>query len=198
VKSSRVRESKEAQRPRRKKSGPATAAKDWLPLKRILCPVDQAPVSTSIPAGTRLGCGSGHGPTEAACRALKAAEELAGIFCGEMLLVHVLPPTPQPLPPLDGAYTPPFDVVAYEEELRRDYQFSLERVRRERLGAKTSVRVRVMTGDPATEIVRIAREEKVDLIVMPTHGRDGLSHVFFGSVAEKVVRHAECPVLTLH
>jgi universal stress protein A len=55
-----------------------------------------------------------------------------------------------------------------------------------------------VTGDPATEIVRLAKEEQSDLIVLPTHGRTGLSHVFFGSVAEKVVRHAECPVLTLH
>jgi nucleotide-binding universal stress UspA family protein len=129
---------------------------------------------------------------------LKAAEELANTFCGELLLVHVLPPTPLPMPPLDGSWTPPFDVVAYEEQLREDYRLSLERVRRERLDAKTSARVRVVTGDPATEIVRIAKEEKIDLVVMPTHGRDGLSHAFFGSVAEKVVRHAECPVLTLH
>jgi len=169
-----------------------------LPLKRILCPVDQTPVSTSAPAGAQPDCAHGHGPTEAACRALSAAEELANTFCGELLLVHVLPPTPLPVPPLDGSWTPPFDVVAYEAQLREDYRLSLERLRKERLGAKARVRVRVLTGDPATEIVRIAKEEKADLIVLPTHGRTGLSHVFFGSVAEKVVRHAECPVLTLH
>jgi universal stress protein A len=184
--------------PPRKKAQTTRRAAKWLPLKRILCPVDQAPVSTSAPPGAQPDCVRGHGPTEAACRALKRAEELADTFCAELLLVHVLPPTPQPLPPLDGAYTPPFDVVAYEEELRRDYQLSLERLRKERLGRKVNVRERVVTGDPAIEIVRMAKEEKIDLIVMPTHGRDGLSHVFFGSVAEKVVRHAECPVLTLH
>ena len=171
---------------------------EWLPLKRILCPVDQTPVSKSEPEGAQPDCAHGHGPTEAACRALKAAEELATAFHGELLLVHVLPPTPLPLPPLDGSWAPPFDVVAYEEQLREDYRLSLERLRKERLGAKTAVRARVVTGDPADEIVRIAREEKADLIVLPTHGRTGLSHVFFGSVAEKVVRYAECPVLTLH
>jgi nucleotide-binding universal stress UspA family protein len=56
---------------------------------------------------------------------------------------------------------------------------------------------RLLTGDPATEIVRLAKEEDVDLIVMATHGRTGLRRMLMGSVAEAVVRHAECPVLTL-
>jgi nucleotide-binding universal stress UspA family protein len=170
----------------------------WLPLKHILCPVDQAPVSTAAPPGAQPDCVHGHGPTEAACRALKTAEELADTFGGELLLVHVVPPTPVPLPSIDGAPVPSFDVVAYEEQLREHYRASLERLRKERLGSKTKVRVRVVTGDPASEIVRLAKEEKADLVVLPTHGRTGFSHVFFGSVAEKVVRHAECPVLTLH
>jgi nucleotide-binding universal stress UspA family protein len=55
---------------------------------------------------------------------------------------------------------------------------------------------RMVTGDPATEIVRVAEEEGVDLIVMSTHGRSGLTRVLMGSVAELVVRRAPCPVLT--
>ena len=184
--------------PRKKKSEMSEPANGWLPLKRILCPVDQTPVSTSAPAGDQPDCAHGHGPTEAACRALKAAEELAVAFDGELLLVHVVPPTPVPTPAIEGALTPPFDVVAYEEQLREHYRASLEQMRKERLGHKIKVRVRVATGDPANEIVSMAKEEKADLIVLPTHGRTGFSHVFFGSVAEKVVRHAECPVLTLH
>jgi nucleotide-binding universal stress UspA family protein len=184
--------------PRSKKPEPTEPATTWLPLKRILCPVDQTPVSTSEPSGAQPDCAHGHGPTEAACRALKTAEELAVALGGELLLVHVVPPTPVPQPSIEGALTPPFDVVSYEEQLREHYRVSLERLRKERLSHKTNVRVRVVTGDPATEIVRLAKEEKSDLIVLPTHGRTGFSHVFFGSVAEKVVRHAECPVLTLH
>jgi nucleotide-binding universal stress UspA family protein len=182
--------------PRKKRPRPGKPATGWLPLRRILCPVDQAPVSTSAPTGVRSDCSPG--PTEAACRALAAAEELADTFCADVLLVHVVPPTPVPVPPIDGSWTPSFDVVAYEEQLRKVYRESLERLRAERLNAETRARVRVVTGDPAAEIVRIAEEEKADLIVLPTHGRTGLSHVFFGSVAEKVVRRAECPVLTLH
>jgi nucleotide-binding universal stress UspA family protein len=55
----------------------------------------------------------------------------------------------------------------------------------------------VATGAPAETIVRVAREQEADLIVMGTHGRTGLQHVLLGSVAEKVVRLAECPVLTV-
>ncbi len=55
----------------------------------------------------------------------------------------------------------------------------------------------VATGSPAETIVRIAQERGADLIVMGTQGRTGLSHVLLGSVAEKVVRLAPCPVLTV-
>jgi nucleotide-binding universal stress UspA family protein len=52
-------------------------------------------------------------------------------------------------------------------------------------------------GEPHHEIVRFARERNVDLIVMGTHGRGGMAHLLLGSVAEKVVRAAPCPVLTV-
>ena len=57
--------------------------------------------------------------------------------------------------------------------------------------------VQVTTGDPADAIVSEAAQLGADLIVMGTHGRTGLQHVLLGSVAEKVVRHASCPVLTI-
>ena len=55
---------------------------------------------------------------------------------------------------------------------------------------------RMVSGDPATEIVRVAAEEDVDMIVMSTHGRTGLPRVLMGSVTEAVVRRAPCPVVT--
>jgi len=55
----------------------------------------------------------------------------------------------------------------------------------------------IASGAPADAIVRLARERQVDLIVMGTHGRTGLSHVLLGSVAEKVLREAPCPVLII-
>lgn len=55
---------------------------------------------------------------------------------------------------------------------------------------------RLLIGDPATEIVQLADAEKVDMIVLGTHGRSGLSRLLMGSVAELIVRRANCPVLT--
>ena len=52
-------------------------------------------------------------------------------------------------------------------------------------------------GPPFLEIIRYAKERDIDLIVMATHGRSGVSHMLIGSVAEKVVRKAPCPVLTV-
>ena len=54
---------------------------------------------------------------------------------------------------------------------------------------------RLVMGDPASEIVRVAKEEHPELIVLGTHGRTGLSRILMGSVAEAVMRHAPCPVL---
>lgn len=55
----------------------------------------------------------------------------------------------------------------------------------------------LMIGNPATAIVHLAEREHADMIVMPTHGRTGLSRLLMGSVAEEVVRKAKCPVLTV-
>jgi nucleotide-binding universal stress UspA family protein len=59
------------------------------------------------------------------------------------------------------------------------------------------VRAEVVVGAPHVEIVRYARREEIDLIVLATHGRTGLAHALIGSVAEKVVQMAPCPVLTV-
>lgn len=56
---------------------------------------------------------------------------------------------------------------------------------------------RLIVGDPAAEIVRLAEEEGVDLIVLGTHGRTGLRRLLMGSVAEAIVRRANCRVLTI-
>ena len=53
-------------------------------------------------------------------------------------------------------------------------------------------------GHPVSEILRFATDERIELIVMGTHGRGPLGHMVMGSVAERVVRHAPCPVLTVH
>jgi nucleotide-binding universal stress UspA family protein len=67
----------------------------------------------------------------------------------------------------------------------------------EGLGAP-SVAATTAIGEPAVEIVGYAKEHGIDLLVLGTHGRTGLEHALMGSVAERVVRRARCPVLTVH
>jgi nucleotide-binding universal stress UspA family protein len=55
----------------------------------------------------------------------------------------------------------------------------------------------IVHGDAAAEIVRVAAEREIDLIVVASHGRTGLGRIIFGSTAEAVVRHANCPVLVV-
>lgn len=62
---------------------------------------------------------------------------------------------------------------------------------------RSALEAHVLQGEPATTIIEFATDHHADLIVMGTHGRTGVMHLALGSVAEKVVRHAHCPVLTV-
>ncbi len=72
-----------------------------------------------------------------------------------------------------------------------------EFIDREAADSSISIEKMIKHGRPFIEIIQTARDENVDLIVIATHGRSGLEHVFFGSTAEKVVRKAPCPVLSI-
>ena len=74
---------------------------------------------------------------------------------------------------------------------------SLDEIRKEKMPADVSFRTSVVQGRSADEIVKLAEREKADLIVISSHGESGWHRFMFGSVAEKVVRQAECPVLTV-
>jgi nucleotide-binding universal stress UspA family protein len=126
-------------------------------------------------------------------KAFTWALALAERWRSRLLLLHVLPrPTYPPL--LMGTY---FNVAEFEASLRAD----AETRAKEFLGKTDSGTVRIDTkvilGEPFGDICRVAEEEKVDLLVMGSHGRTGMSHVLLGSVAERVVRHAPCPVLVV-
>jgi nucleotide-binding universal stress UspA family protein len=77
--------------------------------------------------------------------------------------------------------------------MREQYDMVVSREIKASLKMEEMIRI----GVPFLEIIRVAKEKDVDLIVLGTHGRSGLSHVLIGSVAEKVVHHAHCPVLTI-
>jgi universal stress protein A len=146
-------------------------------LKRILVPVDFSACSD---------------------KAFEDALELARRFGAELIVLHVWQP-PRTMGPETVFYPPEGTrqsvIHLVEQEARRQ---TAEFVAA-RLEPAPEVRVTTLVeaGIPYASIVDIAEREEVGLIVMGTHGRSGLSRFFLGSVAEKVVRHAPCPVLTI-
>ena len=119
--------------------------------------------------------------------ALKTATSLARDTDAVLLILHVEEP-PLAYGAGDLYYGQPDPT---SDELRE----MLEAVRPKDTQVKCEHRL--TTGDPADSIVRVADAENVDLIVMSTHGRTGVSRLLMGSVAEAVVRRANCPVLTV-
>jgi nucleotide-binding universal stress UspA family protein len=87
------------------------------------------------------------------------------------------------------------DFPTMEQELINEAKKRLTSFVTKETTGTISVETQVVVGEPVWEICRAATRAHVDLIVMGSHGRTGLSHVLLGSVAERVVRHAPCPVL---
>jgi nucleotide-binding universal stress UspA family protein len=83
-----------------------------------------------------------------------------------------------------------------DDETRKQHVYQLFKQRFNR-SEYEQVHFSVAVGDPVAAIVSYAKEQKIDLIVVPSHKRTGLSHFFQGSVAEKVIRLPPCPVLVL-
>lgn len=106
------------------------------------------------------------------------------------------------LPMTYEGYNFAFDVIAsIEKNARAALDQTKERweksVRGTEGGRPVPFDTRLEVGDPSTVIGEIARDGNYDLIVMSTHGRSGFAHLVIGSVAERVVRHASCPVFTV-
>jgi nucleotide-binding universal stress UspA family protein len=151
-----------------------------LSIKKIICPTD-----FSDPAGL----------------ALAKAAELASHFGAELCLVHIVPEVPRPTWGLQFAEDPDYyeaELAKYEKDLYGGSERKLREILAQVGAPGLSSRAVVGLGsNAADEIIRIADEEKADLIVIATHGFTGWRHLVFGSVAEKVVRIASCPVLTV-
>jgi nucleotide-binding universal stress UspA family protein len=119
--------------------------------------------------------------------ALDTAAQLARETGGTIEVLHVIPMVMQP----EGSGY--IDVYTAEEEVSRN---KLQELAAKHLtGVKFELRTAV--AQPAAAILHSAKTLGADLIVMGTHGRRGLSHMILGSVAERVVREAECPALTI-
>jgi nucleotide-binding universal stress UspA family protein len=139
--------------------------------KRILAPTDFSPASEG---------------------ALKSAIDLAAVLGAEVHVLHVVPLLAYAIAPEAMPDAPDF-----ERKLKAELATKLEQTVQQLSGHGVEVKGVLLDGNPGHEIARLAHEEGYDLNVMPTHGRTGLAHVMLGSVAERVVRTAQVPVLTV-
>jgi universal stress protein A len=126
-------------------------------------------------------------------KAFTWALAMAERWRSRLLLLHVVPQPSYP-PMLMGTY---FNVAEFEASLRADAEAQAKEFLGKTGHKPVPVDVKVLMGEPFGDICRVAEEEKADLIIMGSHGRTGLGHVLLGSVAERVVRHAPCPVLVV-
>ncbi len=143
---------------------------DW---KNICCPIDFSDASRA---------------------AMEVAADLARRSGATLTLVHAYP--------VPGYTFPDGSVVASPRMLQELADQAAKHVgewtrQAEQLGAP-AVKAETLVGEPASEILAHARDRGIDLLVLGTHGRTGLEHALMGSIAERVVRRARCPVLTVH
>ncbi len=142
-------------------------------IQRILCPVDFS---------------------DNADHAARYAVALAETYNSELILLHVIAP---PIAALPGDHLVPDMMQANIESVAESSRERIEEKIGEITSKGISVTSRVINGLPFIEIIRLAKDWPADIIVMGTHGRTGLQHLLIGSVAERVVRKAPCPVLTI-
>ena len=133
--------------------------------------------------------------SEASEAALVYARELAQAFGGTLHVLHVAGNIAASAIGVEG-YTTDFIALQreVEESARKQLDGLVSEADRRALSAKTIV---LTSNSPAQSIVSYAKDAHIDLVVVGTHGRGGMAHMLMGSVAERVVRTAPCPVLTV-
>ncbi|MEW6671112.1 MAG: universal stress protein [Thermodesulfobacteriota bacterium] len=144
-----------------------------LPITKICCPTDFS---------------------EPSQEALKVACEVATHFSAELILVHVV--TPIPVIPIHDDPTS-FNLPLYEKEMEQSALKALRKMQQEKVSPSIRSRTVVIQGDPSSQIVGLADSENMDMIIIATHGFTGWRKFMFGSVTEKVIRYANCPVLSI-
>ncbi len=123
-------------------------------------------------------------------KAVEYAVSFARQFGARILLLHVVQPY-IPAPEMTN-----IDTDVLNSGAREGAEKELAKLAKS-LDPALAVETELRFGNPHVEIVQAAKEDNADLIIIPTHGRSGLAHLFLGGTAERVVRHAGCPVLVV-
>jgi nucleotide-binding universal stress UspA family protein len=126
--------------------------------------------------------------------ALMYAAAFAEKFGAELHLLHVVQDLALFIPEAVSVAPP---IAPPMEQMTAAVRAALQRLVKDNQLEGKAVHLEVREGTPFYEIIQSAKEKEIDLIIMGTHGHSGLAHVLLGSVTEKVVRKAPCPVLTV-
>lgn len=126
-------------------------------------------------------------------KAVAAALELAKTFGARLTILHVVELPPYPI----EGFVPSSVSSSFIEDLERQATQDLAQIVPEAETSGVEVTRVVVVGTPYRKIIDTAEAEQIDLIVMATAGRTGFSHLVMGSIAERIVRTATCPVLTI-
>jgi len=148
-------------------------------------------METAVVGWRRIGCAVDF--SDGSRGALRLAAALARNHDAELFVVHAYI---EQVDVVSEVYNVTTAEAARQARQRRDIELERWRQNAHELGAP-KVQAAVLLGEPYKAIVEFAGREHLDLIVMGTHGRTGLQHLLVGSVAERVVRLAPCPVLTI-
>ncbi len=125
--------------------------------------------------------------------AFKYSIDFVKLFDAELFLIYVVEPIIYPADfSLGQVAIPSIDI-----DMQKKAEDELNSLAKQFIKNNLKYKVVIKTGKPFVEINEYAREQDIDMIIIATHGHTGVEHLLFGSTAEKVVRKAPCPVLTL-
>jgi nucleotide-binding universal stress UspA family protein len=131
--------------------------------------------------------------SEGSSQALQYAVDMANRYGARLYILHVI----YDIAKASGWYVPHISVDQMYKDIQQGAKKELERFGVEELSGIKNIERTVVMGVPHEEIISFANKNKVDLIIIATHGRKGIDRLLFGSTAAQIVRYSPCPVLTV-
>ena len=136
--------------------------------------------------------------TENSSKILPYVLSVSEKYGSTIYLLHVVPDLQKWAKEYISHTSPYASLDMFKKEALEGAEKAMDRVCEEQLQSCPNFQRRVVSGDPATEILKTIETEGMDMVIMGTHGRKGLEHIILGSVAENVVRKSAVPVMTIN
>ena len=136
--------------------------------------------------------------TENSSKILPYVLSVSEKYDSTIYLLHVVPDLQKWAKEYISHTSPYASLDMFKKEALEGAEKAIDRVCEEQLQSCPNFQRRVVSGDPATEILKTIETEDMDMVIMGTHGRKGLEHIILGSVAENVVKKSPVPVMTVN